>query len=102
MRVLRNGATATSAFSSGRSGLRSGLLAVMAVTDRIRTTGSGGAILVRGRMVQPRFRSYTPAEYRAHLHSISLYRMLDDDRRETVIDDTIATIEAHGSTATPR
>ncbi|MEV4279235.1 class I SAM-dependent methyltransferase [Actinoplanes xinjiangensis] len=44
------------------------------------------------------FRSYSPAEYRAHLHSISLYRMLDDDRRETVIDDTITAIEAHGST----
>jgi SAM-dependent methyltransferase len=41
-------------------------------------------------------RSYTPAEYRAHLHSISLYRMLDEPRRETVIDDTVAAIEAHG------
>lgn len=40
-------------------------------------------------------RSYTLAEYRAHLNSISLYRMLDDDRRETVIDDTIAAIEVH-------
>ncbi|BEL09402.1 class I SAM-dependent methyltransferase [Actinoplanes sichuanensis] len=43
-------------------------------------------------------RSYTPAEYRAHLHSISLYRMLDEPRREAVIDDTIAVVEAHGDT----
>jgi hypothetical protein len=41
-------------------------------------------------------RSYTLAEYRAHLHSVSLYRMLDDTRRETVIEDTIAAVEAHG------
>ncbi|WP_433793860.1 class I SAM-dependent methyltransferase [Actinoplanes sp. CA-252034] len=43
-------------------------------------------------------RSYTLAEYRAHLHSISLYRMLDEPRRDTAIDDTIAVIEAHGPT----
>ncbi|MEU8657569.1 class I SAM-dependent methyltransferase [Actinoplanes philippinensis] len=43
-------------------------------------------------------RSYTPTEYRAHLHSISLYRMLDEPRRHTVIDETVAVVEAHGAT----
>ncbi|MFC4072364.1 class I SAM-dependent methyltransferase [Actinoplanes subglobosus] len=43
-------------------------------------------------------RSYSPDEYRAHLQSISLYRMLDEPRRETVINDTVEVIEAHGAT----
>jgi hypothetical protein len=42
-------------------------------------------------------RSYTVAEYRAHLHSVSLYRMLGEPRRETVINDTVAVLEAHGN-----
>ncbi|MDI6098253.1 class I SAM-dependent methyltransferase [Actinoplanes sp. NEAU-A12] len=43
-------------------------------------------------------RSYPSAEYRAHLNSISIYRMLDDELRETVLDDTIAVLDAHGGT----
>ncbi|MEU4626111.1 class I SAM-dependent methyltransferase [Actinoplanes sp. NPDC023801] len=43
-------------------------------------------------------RSYRSAEYRAYLSSISIYRMLDDTRRETVLDDTIAVVDAHGGT----
>lgn len=62
VRVLRDGATTTSAFYSGRSGLRSGLLAIMAVTERLQTVGSGGAVRVRGRVVQPTYRYYTPAD----------------------------------------
>ncbi|HWS39555.1 MAG TPA: class I SAM-dependent methyltransferase [Actinoplanes sp.] len=43
-------------------------------------------------------RSYTSAGYRKHLQSISLYRMLDEDARTAVIDDTVAVIDAHGGT----
>lgn len=62
VRVLRNGAVVTDAFHDGRSGLRSGLLAVIAVTDRITTLGSGGALRVQGRIIQPTYRYYTPAD----------------------------------------
>lgn len=43
-------------------------------------------------------RTYTSAEYRDHLASNSIYRMLDDEPRERVLDDTIAVIDAHGGT----
>jgi virulence factor Mce-like protein len=62
VRVLRNGAAVTNAFYSGRSGLRSGLLAVMAVTDRIRTLGTGGPLRVEGRVIQPRYGYYTASD----------------------------------------
>lgn len=46
-----------------------------------------------------RYRSaltFTSASYREYLESISLYRMLDEERRAAAIDDTITVIEAHG------
>jgi SAM-dependent methyltransferase len=42
--------------------------------------------------------SYSSADYRMHLRSISIYRMLDDAQRETVINDTIEVLDAHGGT----
>jgi SAM-dependent methyltransferase len=42
--------------------------------------------------------SYSSADYRAHLSSISAYRILGDAQREAVINDTIEVLDAHGGT----
>jgi SAM-dependent methyltransferase len=41
-------------------------------------------------------RTFTSAEYRAYLLSHSLYRMLDDERREAAVTDAVAVTEARG------
>lgn len=43
-------------------------------------------------------RSYSAADYRTHLLSISMYRILEPAAIEAAIDDTVAVIEQHGGT----
>ncbi|PRX23312.1 class I SAM-dependent methyltransferase [Actinoplanes italicus] len=43
-------------------------------------------------------RAYSSTGYRAHLSSISAYRILEDAERETVLDETIEVLDAHGGT----
>jgi SAM-dependent methyltransferase len=45
-------------------------------------------------------RSYSSSEYRAHMSSISAYRMLDETERKTTLDETIEVLQAHGGTIT--
>lgn len=40
------------------------------------------------------------ADYRRYLGTTSIYRMLDDDARESALAETTATIDAHGGTIT--
>lgn len=41
-------------------------------------------------------RSYSPADYRTHMLSLSVYRMLEPAAAEAVVADTLAAIEEHG------
>ncbi len=60
--LIRRGALVTDAVHDGRSGLRRGLLSVIAVSRKFPTLGSGGALRVEGRLIQQTYRNYTPAD----------------------------------------
>ena len=61
VRVIRRGAIVTDAVYDGRTGLRSGLLSVVAVSKKFPTLGTGGKLRVKGRLVQP-LPEYTAAD----------------------------------------
>ena len=62
VRVIRRGAIVTDAVYDGRTGLRSGLLSVVAVSKKFPTLGTGGKLRVKGRLIQQTYREYTAAD----------------------------------------
>ena len=62
VRVIRRGAIVTDAVYDGRTGLRSGLLSVIAVSNKFPTLGTGGKLRVKGRLIQQTYREYTAAD----------------------------------------
>lgn len=63
VRLVRTAAIVSGSFYAERQGLRRGLLAVNNLTGRIQTLGSGGALEVKGRLVDPsRYSYYTRAD----------------------------------------